>query len=147
MQVRAIAKSVKMSPRKVRLIADAIRSLTIEEALLVLDATQKRASAPIAKTLLSAVANAVANNNLDKDNLMIESVMVNEGQAMKRFHPSSRGRVHPYKKKSSHITIVLKEKPVKKASVANAGVEKDADAENANETAFVKKPAAKGGKK
>jgi large subunit ribosomal protein L22 len=147
MQVRAIAKSVKMSPRKVRLIADAIRSLSIEEALLVLDATQKRASAPIAKTLLSAVANAVANNNLDKDNLMIESVMVNEGQAMKRFHPSSRGRVHPYKKKSSHITIVLKEKPVKKAPVAKAAAIKDADAENTNETTFVKKPAVKGGKK
>jgi large subunit ribosomal protein L22 len=125
MQVRAISKSVKMSPRKVRLVADAIRSLTIEEALLVLDATQNRASAPVAKTLLSAVANAVTNNNLDKDNLMIESVMVNEGQAMKRFHPSSRGRVHPYKKKSSHITIVLKEKPVKKAPVAKAAAKKD----------------------
>src|SRR5436305_1831140 len=113
MEVRAIAKSVKMSPRKVRLVADAIRELSIIEAYQVLEATQKRSGGPLMKTLQSAVANAIINNNLDQENLVIASVMVNEGQAMKRFHPSSRGRVHPYKKRSSHITIVLKEKAVK----------------------------------
>ena len=118
MQVRAISKSVRMSPRKVRLVADAIRKLTISEALAVLSATQHRAADPIAKTLMSAVANAVTNNNLDKSNLIIESVVINEGQAMKRFHPTSRGRVHPYKKRSSHITIILEEKQAKKPAIA-----------------------------
>ncbi|HSW47906.1 MAG TPA: 50S ribosomal protein L22 [Candidatus Saccharimonadales bacterium] len=145
MQVRAIAKSVRMSPRKVRLVADAIRQLSIEEAFMVLEATQNRAAAPLSKTLQSAVANAIVNNNIDRDDLVIESITVNEGQALKRFHPSSRGRVHPYKKKSSHISIVLKEKAVKKTAVAK--VEK----ETGEETKFVKTKSStkvdKGGKK
>ena len=102
-----------MSPRKVRLVADAIRTLSIDQAYQVLQATQKRSAMPIMKTLQSAVSNAVTNNNLHTNNLFISSVMVNEAQALKRFHPSSRGRVHPYKKKGSHITIVLNEKVVK----------------------------------
>lgn len=146
MQVRAVAKSVRMSPRKIRLVADAIRQLSIAEAFRILEATQNRAAGPIFKTLESAVANAVTNNNLDKQNLVIESIMVNEGAAMKRFHPSSRGRVHPYKKRSSHITIVLKEKAVKKTAVAKT------DSKKEDETKFVKTKSAvakadKGGKK
>lgn len=113
MEIRAVSKSVRMSPRKVRLVADAIRSLSIDQAFQVLEATQKRSAMPIMKTLQSAIANATANNNLEVSNLIIESVIVNEAQALKRFHPSSRGRVHPYKKKGSHITIVLKEKTIK----------------------------------
>lgn len=145
MQVRAIAKSVRMSPRKIRLVADAIRLVSIEEAFQILEATQNRAAVPIAKTLASAVANAVTNNNLDKQNLVIDSIMVNEGQAMKRFHPSSRGRVHPYKKRSSHITIVLKEKAVKKTTAVKP-------AKVDEETKFVKTKSTiaktdKGGKK
>ena len=137
MEVRAIAKSVRMSPRKVRLVADAIRSLSIDQAYQVLEATQKRSAMPIMKTLQSAVANAVTNNNLDTNNLVISSVLVNEAQALKRFHPSSRGRVHPYKKKGSHITIVLKEKVVKAEAVAK--VEK----KDVEEAAVVKTKAVK----
>lgn len=138
MQVRAVAKSVRMSPRKIRLVADAIRQLSIADAFQILEATQNRAAGPISKTLESAVANAVTNNNLDKQNLIIESIMVNEGQALKRFHPSSRGRVHPYKKRSSHITIVLKEKAVKKVAVAKVD-NKQAKKDDKKETVFVKK--------
>jgi len=139
MEVRALAKSVRMSPRKVRLIADAIRQLSIEEAFQVLQATQNRAAGPLEKVLQSAIANATTNNNLDKNNLIIASIMVNEGQALKRFHPSSRGRVHPYKKKSSHVTIILKEKLVKAAVLK---------ADKADETKFIKaKTTKKGGKK
>lgn len=152
MQVRAISKSVRMSPRKVRLIADAIRKLSIDEAFLVLSATQHRAAQPVAKTLESAVANAITNNNLDRQTLVIESVTVNEGQAMKRFHPSSRGRVHPYKKKSSHITIVLGQKAVKKATAVKPAavkekIEKKESEASVREAASVKTTAAKGGKK
>ena len=116
MEVRAISRSVRMSPRKVRLVADAIRKLSIGEAYEVLTATQKRSGGPLMKTLQSAVANAKANNNIDEENLVISQLTVNEGQALKRFHPSSRGRVHPYKNKSSHITIVLREKVAKAVS-------------------------------
>lgn len=133
MQVRAIAKSVKMSPRKIRLVADAIRELSIEEAFLVLSATPNRAAGPVAKTLESAIANAVTNNSLDKQNLIIDKVMVNEGQAMKRFHPSSRGRVHPYKKRSSHITVVLREKAVKKTAVVKVAKPDDNTVEKEKE--------------
>jgi large subunit ribosomal protein L22 len=142
MQVRAISKSVRMSPRKVRLVADAIRKLSIDEAFAVLEATHNRAAQPIAKTLESAVANAVTNNSLVRENLLIETVMVNEGQAMKRFHPSSRGRVHPYKKKSSHILIVLSEKSAKKSvSAVKPAVAKEETIESKEAEVSAKKTA------
>jgi large subunit ribosomal protein L22 len=108
MEVQAVSKSVRMSPRKVRLVVDAIRHLSIEEAFRVLKVSQKRAAGPVAKTLHSAVANAVNNAKLDQKELVIGTIMVNEGQALKRFRPSTRGRIHPYKKRSSNITIVVK---------------------------------------
>lgn len=114
MNITAEAKSVKMSPRKVRLVADAVRSLSIRQALISLDLLDKRAAGPLKKTIESAVANAVHNAQLEKDSLRIAEIIVNEGQAMKRFHPSTRGRVHPYKRRTSHIRVTLKgEKEVK----------------------------------
>lgn len=134
MEVKAISRSVRMSPRKVRLVADAIRKLSIEEAYEVLAATQKRSGGPLMKTLRSAVANAKANNNILEENLVISQVTINEGQALKRFHPSSRGRVHPYKNKSSHITIVLREKAVKKTPAVKAAKTDDKKGGNKSET-------------
>lgn len=122
--MKATTKSIRMSPRKVRLVADAIRRLPINEALRILQTTQKYAALPVAKTLKSAIANATNNAKLDRNNLLIASIQVTEGQSLKRFHPSTRGRVHPYKKRTSHLTIVLQEK-----------------------TAFAKVSAAKGGEK
>src|SRR5215469_8861801 len=112
MEVRAIAKSVRVSPRKMRLVAEAVKHMTVDEAYAALEVTHKRAALPIQKTLKSAVANAVTNAKLDKDNLVIASITVNESQAFKRFRPSTRGRIHPYKKRGSHLTIVLTEKAV-----------------------------------
>lgn len=108
MEVRAVSKSIRQSPRKIRLVVDAIRNLSIEEAFRVLDATDKRASTPIAKTLKSAVANAINNANLDLKDLVIGTILVNEGQSLKRFRPSTRGRIHPYKKRGTNLTIVVK---------------------------------------
>lgn len=110
MEVRAIAKSVRISPRKIRLVADVIRNMPIEEAYRVLQVTEQKAAGPIAKTLKSAVANAVVNANLDAKNLYISTIMANQGQVLKRFRPSTRGRIHPYKKRGTHLTIILKEK-------------------------------------
>jgi large subunit ribosomal protein L22 len=113
MEVRAITKSIRISPRKMRLVADAIRNMPVEDAFRVLTVQQQRAALTITKTLKSAIANAVNNAKMDKDNLVISSIMVNEAQALKRFHPSTRGRIHGYKKRGSHLLIVLKENPAK----------------------------------
>lgn len=116
MEVKAIAKSVRVSPRKLRLVAESMKKLSIDDAYRMLEVTNKRAARVVQKTLKSAVANAVTNEKLEKDNLMIASIMVNEAPAFKRFRPSTRGRVHPYKKRGSHLTIVLKEKVVRAAA-------------------------------
>ena len=110
MEIRSIAKSVKMSPRKIRLIADAIRHLSINDALAMLAASEKRAALPLAKAFKSAVANAVNNAKLKKNSLVIDTINITDGSPLKRFHPSSRGRTHPYKRRSSNIRIVLKQK-------------------------------------
>ena len=120
MEVRAIAKSQRISPRKLRLIAEAVKHMPIDQAYGVLEITHKRAAKIMQKTLKSAVANAITNANLDKDNLVIAQVLVNESQPFKRFRPSTRGRIHPYKKRGSHLTIVLKEKAVVAKPVAAA---------------------------
>jgi large subunit ribosomal protein L22 len=116
MEVRAISKSVRISPRKIRLVADAIRHLTIDEAMQLLYVTPKRAAQPLIKTLQSAVANATNNAKLDKSNLIIGTILVNEGTVLKRFRPSTRGRTHPYKKRGTNITIIVKEKIVAMAA-------------------------------
>lgn len=110
MQVITRSKDIRTSTRKIRLIADAIRNLPVQEALDALSVIEKRGASHLEKVLKSAVANAVNNSKLDKNNLKITSIDVNEGTALKRFHPSTKGRVHPYKKRSSNIRIVLEEK-------------------------------------
>lgn len=110
MEFIAKSESVKISPRKLRLIADLIRKTTLEKTLITLETLQKRGSLEILKTLKSAISNAAHNNKISKDNLLIESIQIGGGPALKRFRPSTRGRVHPYKRRSSHIRIVLKER-------------------------------------
>ncbi len=110
MEIVAYTKAVRVSPRKVRLVADAIRKQSVAEALRSLSIIDKRGSYSLEKTLRSAVANAVNNNNLQASDLTIKSLEVNEANPLKRFHPSTRGRVHPYKKKASHIRIILESK-------------------------------------
>lgn len=113
MEIVAQSKSVRVSPRKVRLVADAIRKLSVPHALEALMIIKKRGSLTLEKTLRSAIANAVMNKNIAEDTLFIKSIDVTEGPAFKRFHASTRGRVHPYKKRSSHVRIVLGQKEVK----------------------------------
>lgn len=105
----ATTKGVRISTRKVRLVADAIRNLSVEQALAVLAVTNKRGAGILAKTIKSAAANAVNNAKMAQDKLMIARLDVNEGPFLKRFHASTRGRIHPFKKRSTHITIEIKE--------------------------------------
>ena len=109
MEVRAVSKSVRVSPRKIRLIADAIRKLSVDEALGALSLLKKRGSYSLEKTLKSAVANATNNANLKREDLVIKSIDVLDAPSYKRYHPSTRGRVHPYKRRGSHVIIVLED--------------------------------------
>src|SRR5579864_6281867 len=128
MEVKAIAKSVRVSPRKLRLVAEAMKHMSIDDAYQALELTNKRAAGIVQKTLKSAVANAVTNAKLERSNLVIASVMVNEAPPFKRFRPSTRGRIHPYKKRGSHLTIVLKEKIVAVKPVVKAEEKKPSKA-------------------
>ncbi|MBI2195660.1 MAG: 50S ribosomal protein L22 [Candidatus Levybacteria bacterium] len=107
----AVAKSsaVRVSTRKVRLVADSIRGLTVEKALAALSQLSKRGASSLEKTLKSAVANAVGKGMV-KEKLFIKNLEVGQAPSLKRYHPSTRGRVHPYQRKGSHIKIVLEER-------------------------------------
>ena len=109
MEITAISKSVRISPRKVRLVADSIRNMPAKKALGVLGLIEKRGSYVLVKTLKSAIANAVNNAKLAEESLIVYRLEINEGPFLKRFHASTRGRIHPYKKRSSHVRVVLKE--------------------------------------
>lgn len=109
MQITA-KTTVRIAPRKVRLVADAIRKLSLDEAIRTLSVLKNRGGVPLAKTLKSAIANASNNNNLKQEALMIKSIDVLEAPSYKRFHPSTRGRAHPYKRRGTHVTITLETK-------------------------------------
>lgn len=108
MEAVAISRNVRISPRKVGLIIESIKHLSIENALWALTVMHKRGAKEIAKTIRSAIANASNNAQLDSKNLMFAEINISAGPALKRFHPSTRGRIHPYKKRSSHIKVILK---------------------------------------
>lgn len=110
MKVQASIKEVRTSPRKVRLIADAIRHLSISEAQDALSIIEKRGAYSLSKVLNSAIANAVNNAKLDKGNLIISDINISEGPVLKRFRPSTRGRIHRYQKRSTSVRIILEEK-------------------------------------
>ena len=109
MEVRAVSKSVRVSPRKIRLVADVIRRLPVDEALGALSLLKKRGSDSLEKTLKSAIANATNNANLKREDLVIKSIDVLDAPSLKRYHPSTKGRAHPYKRKGSHVIIVLED--------------------------------------
>ena len=110
MEAKAIAKGVRIAPRKCRLVIDLIRGKSVEEADRILSNINKEGARLSRKVLVSAVANAVNNNGLDKSKLYVKEAIVNEGQVMKRMKFGSRGHVDPIKKRTSHIKIVVSEK-------------------------------------
>jgi ribosomal protein L22 len=106
-QVRAVAKWVRIPPRKARLVIDHIRGRTVPEARTVLAFTTRAAAREIEKVLRSAVANAEANHELIGDDLYISEAHVDDGLIIKRWQPRARGRVARIKKRTCHITIKL----------------------------------------
>ena len=116
--VRAYAKNVDQTPRKVSLVASLIRGRTVADAIVILNHTPKRAVRPLLKALESAKANAINNHGFDGKTLTIATLSVTTGSRMKRFKPASRGRALPFQKKSSNILIeVTGELKPKKAPV------------------------------
>jgi large subunit ribosomal protein L22 len=109
MQVITRANDIRISTRKVRIVADAIRDLSVPEALDALTVINKRGAHDLEKVLKSAIANAVNNSKLERNSLKIAAIDVNEGTALKRFRPSTRGRIHRYKRRSTNIRIVLED--------------------------------------
>ena len=113
MEIVAISRGVRTSPRKIRLVADSIRNLSLRQALNTLSLIQKIGATSLYDVLQSGLHNAINNAKKKEEDLFVKSIEVFEGPSLKRFHFSTRGRVHPYKKRSSHIKIVLEEKQLK----------------------------------
>ena len=105
MEAVAIAKGLRIAPRKARLVIDLIRGKSVEEADKILANINKEAARMSRKVLVSAVANAENNMGLKKESLFVKEAIVNEGQTMKRMKFGSRGHVDPIKKRTSHIKI------------------------------------------
>lgn len=110
MQAKAVARTVRIAPRKARLVVDLIRGKQVGEAVAILNLTPKAASPIVEKLLKSAMANAEHNYEMDVNNLVVAQAFVDEGPTLKRFRPRAMGRASQINKRTSHITIVLTEK-------------------------------------
>ena len=117
---RAMAKGVRIAPRKISLVASLVRGRTVADALTILEHTPKRAARPVLKIIQSAKANAVNTHGIDGNTLIIETLQVTAGPRLKRFKPAAMGRALPFQKKTTHITVVVTgdEKPKKKPAAA-----------------------------
>jgi large subunit ribosomal protein L22 len=114
MKVQARLMNYRVSARKARLLADEVRGKGVDEALTILDLSRKRFARPLAKLLRSAVANAEDRNNrgkagIDVDNLVVETILVDQGPSMWRIRPRAQGRATWIQKRTSHVKVVLAE--------------------------------------
>ena len=107
MEVKAVTKYVRLSPRKARDMARAIQGLPVADAIKTVEFSERKAARQLEKTIRSAVANAENNAKLSADDLKVKEATIGEGPAMKRFWARSRGMVSKIRKRTSHITIVL----------------------------------------
>ena len=107
MSVKASAKNVRMSPRKVGVVATLVRGRTVADALTILEHTPRRSALPVRKVIESARANADHNHNYKPDSLQIVSISVTPGPRLKRFRPAAHGRALPFQRRTSHIHVVV----------------------------------------
>jgi large subunit ribosomal protein L22 len=106
----AILRYLRVAPRKVRAVTKIIRGCRVEQALSILDFTNRAAAGPLAKMLRAAVANAAASGDIDVDTLVVKEIQVNQGPTLKRFIPRAMGRATPVQKKTSHVSFLLEER-------------------------------------
>ena len=109
MEARAKLSYARISSRKVKIVIDMIRNKTVGDAMGILKTTPKAASELLIKLLESAIANAVNNHNMNAENLYVAEIFANQGPTLKRVRPRAQGRAFRIRKRTSHITIVLKE--------------------------------------
>jgi large subunit ribosomal protein L22 len=107
MAVKAIAKGVRISPRKVSVVASLVRGRSVEDALTILEHTPRRSAIAVSKVIASARANAEYNHNYKPDTLRILELSVTAGPRLKRYRPAAHGRALPFERKTSHIRVVV----------------------------------------
>ena len=112
MEARAMQRTARQSPRKMRLVIDLVRGKPVNQAFAILKFSKKHAAKQVSKVLMSAVANAreaslKADERLDEDTLFVKTATVDGGPALKRFMPAAMGRATPIKKRTSHVTIIV----------------------------------------
>ena len=107
MEARAVERFIRISPRKLRYIADIVRNKSVEQAVDILTFTPKKAASILKKAVESAAANAAENHDMEEEGLFISRIMVNEGPILKRFRPRARGRATRIRKRTSHLTVVV----------------------------------------
>ena len=138
--MKAHLKNVRISPKKVNLVADLVRKMQVNQAISLLEYTPKKAARILRKLIASAAANAKNNNSKNVDTLSIAEIKVSKGLTIKRFNPISRGRAHPINKFCSHIHVILKEdvaeptNTAKKADVKEEKSTKKVEAKTAKKT-------------
>ena len=110
MEARAYLRYVRIAPRKVQIVLDLIRNQPVDKAMAILKYTPKAACEPLAKLLKSTIANAENNHSMNKDDLYVSECFVCPGPTLKRIRPRAQGRAFRVFKRTSHITLVLKEK-------------------------------------
>lgn len=110
MEVKAKARYIRMSSRKVKLVIDLIRGKSVKQAEAILAFMNKAAVRPVSKLLQSDIANAVNNFKLEKDKLFIKKIVADQGPSLKRWRPRAFGRAAPIKKHTCHISIVLEDR-------------------------------------
>ena len=110
MEVRSTAKTVRIAPRKVRLVLDLIRGKKADEALAILKFTPNKGGEVVYKVLKSAIANATHNNQLDEEKLYVKACWADEAITLKRFMPRAKGRAYGINKRCSHVTVVVEER-------------------------------------
>ncbi|WP_417912219.1 50S ribosomal protein L22 [Candidatus Electronema sp. TJ] len=109
MEARAVAKHIRISPQKARLVADVVRGKDVETAVTTLRFMPKKAARILRKVLQSAVANAEQTETIDVDTLYVKEIQINGGPMLKRFRPRAMGRAGRILKRTSHITVVVDE--------------------------------------
>ena len=110
MEAKAVARYVRIAPRKVRQVANEIKGKAVDETLQILEFTPRAAAEVLQKVLNSAVANAENNYDLDRSNLVVAKAYVDQGPTLKRFRARAQGRAAAIRKRTSHITIIVEEK-------------------------------------
>jgi large subunit ribosomal protein L22 len=127
MPATAFQKGVRISPRKVAVVASLVRGRKVEDALTILDFTPRRAARPVREAIKSAAANAEHNHNYRSGSLEITDISVTSGPRLKRYMPAARGRARRFQRKTSHIKVVVEgqQREVKKTTVKAAAASKE----------------------